>query len=217
MSNQNRRLLCLVTVLALTAPTGARAQDEAPRKAPPYPGVWGAQLQLSDVFRGESSTGTRILVKRMGSRYAGFRLGAGIDVSWADDDTVDSTETRRIESNEYTFDLSAEMLFYPIRDRRVQPYFGFGVVFAYSDLSSERTPDGTALSGSATGYGGIATLGGEWFAVERMSLYAEYGLQIISWNRSAEYDSAGGSTSKRDLTEGGFSTRSVVFGLGFYF
>ena len=57
----------------------------------------------------------------------------------------------------------------------------------YASLSSESKPDGSEVSGSATGFGGIGVLGGEWYAIDRMSFYAEYGLQLMSWKTSREY------------------------------
>jgi len=199
------------------SPLTVVAQDTSPDKTPPYPGTWGVQLQVSDAFRDASTLGTRLLVKRMGASYAGFRLGAGLGVNWSDDDSVDSTDATQVQSNATVFDLSAELLFHPIRDRSVQPYFGFGVVFGYASLSSESTPDGAEVSGSATGFGGIGVLGGEWYAIDRMSFYAEYGLQLMSWKMSREYTRANASGSTNDRTEGGLSTRSVVFGISFYF
>jgi len=216
-------LLVIIIAVALVMPTNIRAQDQdtasdkAPDKAPPYAGTWGIQLQISDMFQDPSTTGTRILVKRMGGRYAGFRLGAGLGVNWADDDTVDSTGGDQVQTNSYMFDFSAEMLFHPIRGRSVQPYFGFGVLFGYSNFSAETNSDRSELSGSATGFGGILTLGGEWYAVDRFSLYAEYGLQLMSWKYSSEYTAENAEDMKRDRTQGGLSTRNVVLGVSFYF
>jgi hypothetical protein len=187
-------------------------------------GAWALLFQIDDNFTIDPFQGAVISVKRHYSDRSALRLGLGlafdmdeISSTISEMDTVKATSKSDGSSQFFRVDL--QYVRYANPTAPVKLLFGGGPLVSFSNSDDERTTGtGSDTVESTAWVAGITGLVGvEWFAASRISLHAEYGMELTYRHSTAKSTNSAQRTSEQTRKDGDFRSRGVLFGLSAYF
>jgi len=234
--------LSVVFLLCLSQ-AAAQEQIVAKRTNSLLPNAWALQFQIASNFTLSSFQGASISWKWHTSHNKGIRIGITLNGSVDDvaKNTVNSTggvpqpgqlTTQQGDSQDVAIHL--QYLYYPLSSTSVTFFLGFGPVVSYSKYNSDASTELSRGNGAKVSTtedreiwagGGSALLGCEWFASKRISLHAEYGLELRYLNGKETYtfttvEVNGTEVATRETATRRswvFNPKLVRFGISVYF
>ncbi|UCG53342.1 MAG: hypothetical protein JSW58_07255 [Candidatus Latescibacterota bacterium] len=220
-------VVAFFAIVALVVPANSQSLDEPPKQQPALrAGAWALQFQVNDNFSLDAFQGAVLSVKRHRSDRSAFRAGLGMGFGIADvnstvsqNDSVANTENRD-ESRQFVR-LDLQYIRYSNPGSPVKLLFGGGPLVSFSNADTEAAREiGSVRSESTSWATGISGLVGvEWFAASRISLHAEYGVELLYryTKSSSEARTANPTHTEQTRHMGDFQARGVSFGLSAYF
>ena len=202
---------CVIITLGCFSP--AYAQDSmAVSKIRYAEHPWALEFGISSYLSLQSFQGSALSVSRYISRNEKIRLGISPTFTsetrsskYTPPDTLSSSYSTTYSNGSVSG--SVQYLFYESPEENVSLFLGVGPT---TNISWTRNSDETPRNTYSIGI--LGSCGVEWFASNRFSLHAEYGMGVrYTWNKYVDTS----HTSEYKIWE--ITTRSVLFGLSVSF
>ncbi|RPI18565.1 MAG: hypothetical protein EHM58_05150 [Ignavibacteriae bacterium] len=161
----------------------SQSSDSASAKKIKHIGRWSLQLEVGYNFDIKSFQNLAFTSKYTFTPFSAIRFGAGVSIADGDKD-VEVNEQTPVSTHASNYDLKfvTDFLFYPNPSSVIMFYLGFGpqtdYYYNYAELIE------TDMSKNVTdeykwGAGLNFVIGGEWFALNSLSFFAEYNLSGV--------------------------------------
>jgi len=206
--------LCLCALAAILAMT-AWERGATAGSAPPAEGKkWALQFGVTQNLTLTALQAGEVSIKQCLSTVSALRYGLGVSYDWDSDSG---------KNDDFTGRLAIAYQRYVNPSDAAKCYWGFGPTLAHRYRYALESDARSYMERSLGDFGiGLAAMiGVEWFAMNVISLHAEYRLDTsYHWVKNTyEYKSPSGSISRSQNTYEAFDFRnsSVLFGLSVYF
>ena len=229
-------LVAIALIVAIACPGYSQDEGEEGRSHSLKPGEWALQFQITDDFGIKPFNGMSLSAKRHISTKSAFRLGVNIDMRYTDsdeegfrayNDTLSYDRLETVSDNSLGLQFDLLYLHYPNAGADLNWYWGVGPLVRLSHANREETRQSdtqemyTKYETNSWRIGILGAIGVEWFAVEGISLHAEYraygAYESTSRDNRAEFDDSSvlEDTSEDDswIFDGG----QTIFGVSLYF
>lgn len=176
----------------------SQSSDTTVQKKIKYISRWSLQFEVGYNFDIKSFKDLVFTTKYTFTPKAAIRFGAGVSINNEDVDYEINDPIQKIPSHTGNYDVKfmADFLYYPAPEAVIMFYFGIGpqAHFLY-DYTESVQADLSKLVNDETkwGLGVNLTIGGEWFALSRLSFFAEYNISgvyqkgdAVSYRKSPE-------------------------------
>ena len=182
-------IVAIVLIFAIACPGYSQGDGEEGRSHSLKPGKWALQFQITDDFGLKPFNGMSLSAKRHISSKSAFRLGVNVDMRYTDsdeegfiayDDTLSYDRLETVSDNSLSLQFDLLYLNYPNAGADLNWYWGVGPLVRLSRANREQTRQSytqeryTKYETNSWRIGILGAIGVEWFAVEGISLHAEY-------------------------------------------
>jgi hypothetical protein len=194
-------------------------------------GAWALQFQISDNFTLRSFQGATISVKKHCTNRSAVRVGISGEFSFSAatnfySDTSFASETEAGGSNNLSYSIVGQYLFYPNPTASFNFFFGCGPTLSLTRSNYTANVSESLDRVEKTnrwGLGVAGAVGVEWFVLNELSFHTEYGAAIrhtwyeqSSETRLIENERVVSKNGRRVKTWD-FVSNGVKFGLSVYF
>ncbi|MBD3218642.1 MAG: hypothetical protein GF310_10225 [candidate division Zixibacteria bacterium] len=205
----------LILSCVLTAQEGKALQEDSKNSL--ISGSRSLQFRISNNLTLTSFEGAMISAKKHFTSNSALRFGLGLDIRSGQEDYGAVEE----DDNLFELELIAQYIYYTSPKAPVNLYLGTGPQFTYNrhvqDRNYEETGEDAAWQYDRSWtIGLLATFGVEWFAIENISFFCEYGASIGYQSRYMESTPYQGYQDQ-ETTQFRLSSQTVDFGLSVYF
>ena len=195
-----RALMAVFFFTIMFPPIVAAQEGESGTPGPKHSledGAWALQFGFGSALSRRSFGEPDFSVKYHLSDRRAVRLGIGVDglITFGNNDRhsgqtkPDSLEyAREFDSNGQDFELTAEYIFYSSPGSNIHILWGAGPLLEYhrrfeKTMTANYRPDGIHRHTYETktntwAFGISGALGAEWFFLRRVSIFAEYGIEL---------------------------------------
>ena len=204
----------LISSCVLNAQEGESLQEDSKNSL--LSGSRSLQFRISNNLTLTSFEGTMISAKKHFTPNSALRFGVGLDIRSGQEDYGAVKE----DDDLFDLELIAQYIYYTSPRAPMNFYLGTGPHFNYNRHVQDRDYEETGEDASwqydrSWTIGLLATFGVEWFAIESISFFCEYGASLgyhARLTESTRYESQTGETKQFSLT-----SQTVDFGLSVYF
>ncbi len=205
----------LISSCVLAAQEGEALQEDGENSL--VSGSRSLQFRISNNLTLTSFEGTMISAKKHFTPNSALRFGLGLDIRSGQEDYGAVEE----DDNLFDLELIAQYIYYTSPQAPVNLYLGTGPQLTYNRHVQDRDYEETGEDASwqydrSWTIGLLATFGVEWFAIENISFFCEYGASIGYQSRYTEKTSYP-RTQDQEITQFRLSSQTVDFGLSVYF
>jgi len=193
-------------------------------------GKYALQFQISQDFTLSNFLGSVISGKYHLTNKNAIRIGLGFSTTMGNQSSAtqyssgESDANNVSESNNQSFDITAQYMITPVISDKIRFYCGAGPKFGLSFSKTNNTSNVVNAAQyvdkqNTKGYsaGVMCSAGVEWFFSSKMSLCAEYGLTYVYSYTKNTRDYNGSHTTTQETYNYSFNGNNVRFGLSVYF